>query len=67
MTELSRIDAATADRAKAKFISSISHELRSPLHGILIGAEVLNGLDPQGFASSIIGTIDSCGKTLLDT
>lgn len=28
MTELARLDASTSDKAKAKFISSISHELR---------------------------------------
>jgi hypothetical protein len=35
MCELSRLDALSADHAKSTFISSISHELRSPLHGIL--------------------------------
>jgi hypothetical protein len=35
MSELSRLEALAADYAKSTFISSISHELRSPLHGIL--------------------------------
>ena len=67
MTELARIDVDTANRAKAKFISSISHELRSPLHGILAGTELLESMGPKGFASNLVSTIDSCGKTLLDT
>ena len=33
MAEISRIEAISSDRAKSDFISSISHELRSPLHG----------------------------------
>jgi hypothetical protein len=35
LSELARLEALAADYAKATFISSISHELRSPLHGIL--------------------------------
>jgi signal transduction histidine kinase len=35
LSELARLEALAADHAKATFISSISHELRSPLHGIL--------------------------------
>lgn len=31
----------TADRAKGDFISNVSHELRSPLHGILASVEFL--------------------------
>ena len=33
MAEVSRLASITADRQKADFIGSISHELRSPLHG----------------------------------
>jgi signal transduction histidine kinase len=33
MVKVARADALAADRAKMDFISSISHELRSPLHG----------------------------------
>jgi len=35
MAEVARLDVVGTDRAKSDFISSISHELRSPLHGIL--------------------------------
>lgn len=34
MSEVARINASIADKAKSDFISSISHELRSPLHGM---------------------------------
>jgi hypothetical protein len=35
MSEVARLNANIADKAKSDFISSISHELRSPLHGTL--------------------------------
>jgi len=57
----------TADRAKGDFISSVSHELRSPLHGILASAEFLSETDLDNFQRSFVDTVESCGRTLLDT
>lgn len=42
MAEVSRLNTLSADKAKGDFISSISHELRSPLHGVLDSAEFLS-------------------------
>ncbi|KAH0144589.1 hypothetical protein KCU86_g23198, partial [Aureobasidium melanogenum] len=67
MSEIARIDVKMADRAKATFISSISHELRTPLHGIMGSSECLQGIPLDTFQSSLINTIETCGKTLLDT
>jgi signal transduction histidine kinase len=67
MAELARIDAVDADQAKTRFISSISHELRSPLHGILAGAELLQESGKDAFQKSMFNTINMCGRTLLDT
>lgn len=70
MAEIARLDVAAADKAKAGFISSISHELRSPLHGIMAGVELLHDLNNQlnhDNAATIIRTIESCGSTLLET
>ncbi|KAI2669702.1 hypothetical protein LCP963914a_9890 [Penicillium roqueforti] len=67
MTEFNRIESLRADRRKGDFIGSISHELRSPLHGILAAAEFLEETHPTGYQSSLIETINSCGQTLLDT
>ncbi|KAG9950097.1 hypothetical protein KCU85_g3815, partial [Aureobasidium melanogenum] len=67
MSEIARIDVKMADRAKATFISSISHELRTPLHGIMGSSECLQGTPLDTFQSSLINTIETCGKTLLDT
>lgn len=67
MTELSRIDAIALNRVKSDFISSISHEFRSPLHGILASADFLQETDPTEAQFELISTIQSCGRTLLDT
>ncbi|THY92074.1 hypothetical protein D6C92_06000 [Aureobasidium pullulans] len=67
MSEIARIDVKSADRAKATFISSISHELRTPLHGIMGSSECLQGTPLDAFQSGLINTIETCGKTLLDT
>ncbi len=66
-SEWSRINTLAADRAKASFISSISHELRSPLHGVLASAELLKALTKDTMSIDMINTIETCGSTLLDT
>jgi signal transduction histidine kinase len=67
MAEVSRLDTIAADQQKGDFIGSISHELRSPLHGILASAEFLGETECDSFQRSLVDTIDSCGRTLLDT
>ncbi|CAD0042598.1 unnamed protein product [Aureobasidium pullulans] len=67
MAELSRLDAIAADQAKATFISSVSHELRSPLHGVLAGVELLQESDLNNYQQEMTTTISMAGKTLLDT
>lgn len=56
-----------ARKAKKVFLSSINHELRSPLHGLLASAELLvddGHLTP--FQDVCTRTITNCGKTLCD-
>lgn len=67
VAELSRLDAVAADQAKATFISSVSHELRSPLHGVLAGVELLQESDLNNYQQEMTTTISMAGKTLLDT
>ena len=67
MAEVARLDTKLADAAKADFISSISHELRSPLHGILGMADLLKETKVDTQQSNMTKTIETCGKTLLDT
>ena len=65
--EVSRLASIAADRQKADFIGSISHEFRSPLHGILASAEFLMDTQTDAFQNSLVDTVLSCGRTLLDT
>ena len=67
MTEVHRLDAKRQDTAKSKFISSVSHELRSPLHGILGSVECLQDTVLDTFQENLVHTVETCGKTLLDT
>ncbi|KAK0620993.1 hypothetical protein B0T14DRAFT_482159 [Immersiella caudata] len=67
MAEVARLEVVGTDRAKSDFISSISHELRSPLHGILASAEILHDTTVDLFQRGMIDTIERCGRTLLDT
>lgn len=67
MAEVARLEVVSTDRAKSDFISSISHELRSPLHGILASAEILHDTTVDLFQHGMIDTIERCGRTLLDT
>jgi signal transduction histidine kinase len=63
--QVARINAVAADKSKNAFIGSISHELRSPLHGILAAAEFLEDTDVDTYQKGLINTQVSCGKTLL--
>ncbi|KAF2855061.1 sensor histidine kinase-like protein/response regulator [Plenodomus tracheiphilus IPT5] len=66
-SEVARLSAQKADRAKTTFIASISHELRSPLHGILGSVEFLRDTVANSYQESLVSSIETCGKTLLDT
>jgi len=67
MAEVARLDTKLADAAKADFISSISHELRSPLHGILGMTDLLKSTQLDSQQTSQVETIETCGQTLLET
>jgi signal transduction histidine kinase len=63
--ELARIDAIALSSSKTDFIGSVSHELRSPLHGILAAAEFLEETPLSNYQKQLISTQISCGRTLL--
>lgn len=65
MVEINRLDAIAANKVKGDFISSISHEFRSPLHGILASAEFLRDTTLDNSQLELISTIQICGNTLL--
>lgn len=65
MAEVHRLGAHFADRAKSDLLSGLSHELRSPLHGIFGTAELLNDTTMDALQRGFIHTISSCAFTLL--
>jgi signal transduction histidine kinase/CheY-like chemotaxis protein len=67
MAEVHRLDVEMSEKAKTNLVSSISHELRSPLHGILGTSEILRDTTMSAFQHGLMHTIESCGRTLLDT
>lgn len=67
VSEVIRVNMQRNEAAKTSFIASISHELRSPLHGILGAAEFLMDTANDAYQSGLVTSISTCGKTLLDT
>lgn len=65
--QFASVRSAIQGRAKSDFISSLSHELRSPLHGVLGNTELLlqSGIDEE--QQMMVSTIEKCGKSLLTT
>jgi signal transduction histidine kinase/CheY-like chemotaxis protein len=66
VAETRRLEAHTADKSKSDFISSVSHELRSPLHGILGSVEILTSEKLDNTAATLVEQIGSCGQSLLE-
>jgi signal transduction histidine kinase/GAF domain-containing protein len=67
MAEIRRVDVELAEKAKTNLVSSITHELRNPLHGILGTADILSDTAMNALQHGMVHTIESCGRTLLDT
>ncbi|CAL3964860.1 hypothetical protein PZA11_002235 [Diplocarpon coronariae] len=67
MAEISRLSAQVLSKMKTDFISSISHELRSPLHGVLASVEFLQETSMTEIQTDMVGNISASGKVLLDT
>ncbi|KAF4506835.1 hypothetical protein G6O67_006876 [Ophiocordyceps sinensis] len=65
--EMHNFETLQADKAKSDALGSLSHELRSPLHGVILGTELLNDTDLSVFQGNATHTIETCCRTLLDT
>jgi signal transduction histidine kinase len=67
MAEVRRVDVELAEKAKTNLVNSITHELRNPLHGILGTADILSDTAMNALQHGMVHTVESCGRTLLDT
>lgn len=67
VSQIVRMDIQRDEAAKTTFIASMSHELRSPLHGILGAAEFLVESTTNAYETGLVMSIITCGRTLLDT
>lgn len=66
-TEISSLETLNDDRAKSDVLGSLSHELRSPLHGVILSTELLNDTELDVYQGNATHTIEICCRTLLDT
>lgn len=65
--EIIRLTSSFANQQKGEFIGSMSHELRSPLHGIMASIEFLQDTECTTFQRACVDTAYSCAQTLMDT
>ncbi|KAG6089233.1 hypothetical protein E4U31_000754 [Claviceps sp. LM219 group G6] len=67
MSEVSRLRATMANKSRMDMLSSLSHELRSPLHGLVLGVDMLHDTALDRLQKEFLNTVETCGRTLLDT
>ncbi|KAK8099023.1 uncharacterized protein PG998_012264 [Apiospora kogelbergensis] len=67
MSDVYRLEATRSHQAQSDILGSISHELRSPLHGLILSTELLADTHIDTFQGNLLHTIETCGRTLLDT
>ncbi|KAJ5982776.1 hypothetical protein N7451_012876 [Penicillium sp. IBT 35674x] len=65
IAEVHRLDALFAEQAKSDLLAGLSHELRSPLHGLFGTAELLSDTVMDALQRGFVHTIASCANTLL--
>lgn len=66
MAQVRRMESHALDQTKADFLGSISHEMRSPLHGTLAGLELLLGTSCTEEQLDLIHSARTGGNELLD-
>ena len=67
MTQVRRLEVQAMDRIKADFLGSMSHEMRTPLHGILSALELLADTPYSTDQRDLLETARYSGVLLLDT
>jgi len=66
MAEVGRLDAQREVQGRTTFMSSISHELKTPLHGILGAVECLQDKEDAALQEEMLQMIDASARSLLD-
>ncbi len=67
MAEIASLETRLSDQAQSDVLGSLSHELRSPLHGIILGVEFLSDTPLTVFQGNLLHILETCGRTLSDT
>ncbi|KAI1356201.1 hypothetical protein F5Y01DRAFT_325245 [Xylaria sp. FL0043] len=67
MAEIASLETHLASQAQSDVLGSLSHELRSPLHGIILGVEFLADTPLTVFQGNLLHILETCGRTLSDT
>ncbi|KAJ5263320.1 hypothetical protein N7478_010925 [Penicillium angulare] len=65
MAEVHRLGSVFSEQSKSSLLAGLSHELRSPLHGIFGMADLLNTSAMNTLQRGFVHTISSCAFTLL--
>lgn len=65
-TELIQVETIFSEKAKSDALGSLSHELRSPLHGLLGACELLHDTRMSAFQKDMVRMAETSGRTLLD-
>ncbi|KAG9189255.1 hypothetical protein G6011_06123 [Alternaria panax] len=67
MTQVRRLEAQAMDKIKSDFLGSVSHEMRTPLHGMLSSLELLADTTHNAHQHDLLETAKYSGLSLLDT
>ncbi|KAF9695524.1 hypothetical protein EKO04_006693 [Ascochyta lentis] len=67
MTQVRRLEVQATDQIKSDFLGSISHEMRTPLHGILSSLELLADTPHNEYQHDLLNMAQYSGTSLLDT
>ncbi|KKK23497.1 hypothetical protein AOCH_002337 [Aspergillus ochraceoroseus] len=67
VSAFSQLDRSATEKSKSDLLASVSHELRSPLHGMLASSELLQTTALEPAQKDMVTMVETCGLTLLDT